>query len=499
MPEASTPSSAPPPLPGAGVAAKPVTKPEGGPKVASGPAQPPSPVKTVAAVQPAVPASPAGPMAAAPAEEEPGFILNLWGQLADAFSDEPETPPAQGSGDALGAAEIPAPAEPIAAVPGDGEPGFISNMLGQLKDALSAANDSEGADEPIVAFGEAKPATEDSPDEGAAKVPEESPAQSAETPSPIETASASADPAAPAEPVATPVVEEPGFISNMLGQLKESFSAANDSESADEPVVAFGDAKSATAQEESEGVAKAPGQALAGAVAAKETPEAKPKFYEQLSKFLSLDTEPPPRAKRRKRIRAPDTAMIRFPMPERPSEFLKGVALNLSGAPNLGKPAPAIESCISKNRGRVLFCIEPVAWPDILLPHFQVNTYMYRGAKSIVRYDDGKATFVHTLFPSASFEAILDHFERRFGPATEQQELWLTSLSSPVRSNPMAAWWSIEGSSVTSLQIRKFDDTRGGFPDMEYGAISLHIQGAKPIFPLLSTANLMLLKFKRSP
>ena len=63
----------------------------------------------------------------------------------------------------------------------------------------------------------------------------------------------------------------------------------------------------------------------------------------------------------------------------------------------------------------------------------------------------------------------------------------------------MAAWWSIEGDAVTSLQIRNYDDTRGGFPDMDHGAISLHIQGAKPIFPLLSTANLMLLKFKRSP
>ena len=124
---------------------------------------------------------------------------------------------------------------------------------------------------------------------------------------------------------------------------------------------------------------------------------------------------------------------------------------------------------------------------------------MYGGAKSIVRYDDGKATFVHALFPSASFEAVLGHFERRFGPPTDRQELWLTSLSSPARSNPMSAWWSIEGDAVTTLQIRKYDDTRGGFPDMEYGAISLHVQGAKPIFPLLSTANLMLLKFKRSP
>ena len=420
------------------------------------------------------PPAPAEPVAAAPNEPEPK---------------------------ALEPAASPASAEPVAAAPEGEESGFISNMLGLLKDAISAPPEAESAEEPVVAFGEAKPAQEESPDDDTAKAPDKPQVVSAEPPSPVETAAApSVEPAASAEPIAAPEDEEPGFISNMLGQLKESISAANDSESAEETVVAFSQAKPAPGQEESEGAAKAPGQALAGAEPAKKASESKPKFYERLAKFLSLDTEPPSRVKRRKRARAnTETALIRFPIPERPSEFLKGVALNLSGTPDLGRHAPATESCISKNRGRVLFCIEPVAWPDTLLPHFQVSTYMYSGAKSIVRYDDGEATFVHAVFPSASFEAVLDHFERRFGPPTDQQELWLTSLSSPVRSNPMAAWWSIEGSSVTSLQIRKFDDTRGGFPDMEFGAISLHIQGAKPIFPLLSTANLMLLKFKRSP
>ena len=88
LPEAMPPSAAPSPLPRAGVAAKPSIKPEGGPKVTSGPAQPPSPVKPVATVQPAAPALPGGHTA--PAEEGPGFISNLWGQLTEAFADEPE-------------------------------------------------------------------------------------------------------------------------------------------------------------------------------------------------------------------------------------------------------------------------------------------------------------------------------------------------------------------------------------------------------------------------
>ena len=365
-------------------------------------------------------------------------------------------------------AQPPSPARRVAAAqpaapPAGDESGFISNLWGQLANTFS--------DEPEVF---------------------------AEAPGPAASPSA-------AEPVAAaPVDEELGFISNVLGQLKDAFSTAPLSEDPEEPVVAFSQAKlePAPAQNDSpvKDSAKAPGPAVAAAEPANIAPGKKPSFTDRLANFLSLDKEPPARFKKRRRSRArTETALIRFPMPTRPSEFLKGVALNLIGAPDLGKPAPANEPCISKNRRKVSFCVVPVAWPEILRPHFKVNTYMYGGAKSIVRYDDGKATFVHVLFPTASFEAVLDHFERRFGPPTDQQERFLASLSSPVRSNPMAAWWSIEGSSVTSLQVRKYDDTRGGFPDMEYGAISLHIQGAKPIFPLLSTANLMLLKFKRPP
>ena len=529
----------------------------------------PSLARPVAAVQTPpsavqVPASSAEPMAAAPARDDPGFISNLWGQLADAFTDEPEE-----------VAEVPAVAEPVAAVPEEEGPGFISNMLGQLKEAFTAAPKDENAHEPVVAFPQAKPSPEKSTGEDAVLAVKEPPVQPAPSPAPVETAAQSPEAADAApeeeeesfsdmmrqmkdsfsaapkdesaqEPVvafpqakpspeqspgedavlavkeppvqpapspapvetaaqspeaadAAPEEEEESF-SDMMRQMKDSFSAAPGNESVKEPVVAFGQANSPPGDSPVESTAKAPEAEVAAAEAAKKTSETKPIFYDRLAKFLSLENDSTPRSKSRKRRRLnTETAMIRFPMPASPSEFLKGVVLDLSGTPNLGKPAPSIETCISKNRGSVLFCIEPVVWPEILRPHFKVNTYMYGGAKSIVRYDDGKATFVHVLFPAASFQAVLEHFKRRFGPPTEEQELWLTSLSSPARSNPMASWWSIEGDGITSLQIRNYDDTRGGFPDMEYGAISLQVQGAKPIFPLLSTANLMLLKFKRSP
>jgi len=44
------------------------------------------------------------------------------------------------------------------------------------------------------------------------------------------------------------------------------------------------------------------------------------------------------------------------------------------------------------------------------------------------------------------------------------------------------------------LEIRKFDDARGGFPDTNRGAILLYRSHAKAIFPQLSQLELMVLK-----
>jgi hypothetical protein len=41
------------------------------------------------------------------------------------------------------------------------------------------------------------------------------------------------------------------------------------------------------------------------------------------------------------------------------------------------------------------------------------------------------------------------------------------------------------------LEVRKFDDTRGGFPDLRRGAILLRREGAQPIFPRLSALELL--------
>jgi hypothetical protein len=44
---------------------------------------------------------------------------------------------------------------------------------------------------------------------------------------------------------------------------------------------------------------------------------------------------------------------------------------------------------------------------------------------------------------------------------------------------------------ITILEIRKFDDSRGGFPDTNRGAVMLYLANSPPIFPQVSAHELM--------
>jgi hypothetical protein len=44
---------------------------------------------------------------------------------------------------------------------------------------------------------------------------------------------------------------------------------------------------------------------------------------------------------------------------------------------------------------------------------------------------------------------------------------------------------------ITVLEIRKYDDSRGGFPDTKRGAVMLYLAHSPPIFPQVSSHELM--------
>ncbi len=186
--------------------------------------------------------------------------------------------------------------------------------------------------------------------------------------------------------------------------------------------------------------------------------------------------------------------------PEKPkAQYLKGNVLALGRSLKLGRGlkgrAESGKSCIEKNRNEVAFCIDSVDWPDSMREYFDISSVLYNGPKAIARYDGNAATNFHALFPSTAFGKIVAYYTKRYGKPTFNITRSIAPLAQPRQENPTVIWRSADSltKQFTSLEIRKFDDSRGGFPDTRRGAVMLYRQWSQPIFPHLSTIELMIL------
>ncbi len=189
-----------------------------------------------------------------------------------------------------------------------------------------------------------------------------------------------------------------------------------------------------------------------------------------------------------------------------PETVLKGVTLSLGQSVSLENSYPPMgdgidphNRCVKKNRGTTLFCLEAVDWPEKMQADFLVPTILYTGQKAIARYDQGIASRFHALFPSESFSRVAAFFHERFGKPTNVWNRSIAPFAQPRQDNPTLAWHSLdlETQVVTVLEIRKYDDSRGGFPDTKRGAVMLYLANAPPIFPQISPHELMRLSRSR--
>jgi hypothetical protein len=123
---------------------------------------------------------------------------------------------------------------------------------------------------------------------------------------------------------------------------------------------------------------------------------------------------------------------------------------------------------------------------------------MYQGPMAAIRYDDGVATNHHVIFNSKSFGDIVEYYKSRFSAPTSVISHGIAPMGQPRRDNPVATWQSVDSRTnlLTTLEVRKFDDARGGFPDTYKGVIMLYHAWSSPIFPQLSTLKLMVLKLQ---
>ncbi len=177
--------------------------------------------------------------------------------------------------------------------------------------------------------------------------------------------------------------------------------------------------------------------------------------------------------------------------------FMVGRSLNLDKAdPPRGSDEMGSRSCVEKSRGQVLFCVEATNWPKAMEADFTVNTILYTGQQAMVRYDRGRASRIQTLFPSESFDRVAAYYSGLYGPPAEAWTRSIAPLAVARRENPTRAWRARNPKTgeVATLEIRKFDDTRGGFPDTKRGVVMLYYHEASLIFPQVSALELMRLK-----
>lgn len=198
------------------------------------------------------------------------------------------------------------------------------------------------------------------------------------------------------------------------------------------------------------------------------------------------------------------------PPPPRPGVLtrtsLTDVVLSLGESVTLENTLPPqqdgidpLNECIKKNRGSTLFCVEPIDWPSNLQPMFMVPTILYTGPMAITRYDQGSPSRFHSLFDSNEFEDIVAYYQARYGEPTEIWKRSIAPLAKPRQDNPTVSWRSRDTRTniISVLEIRKFDDSRGGFPDTNRGAVMLYHLNAPSIFPQVSSHELMRLRRTR--
>ena len=151
-------------------------------------------------------------------------------------------------------------------------------------------------------------------------------------------------------------------------------------------------------------------------------------------------------------------------------------------------------NCFQKGPNKAWFCVENTVWPESIREQVQVDAWLYRDARTIVQYDGGRATRMYTLFPSRNYHRVVEYFEKRFGPATEENVLPLPTIGAPMMKNPSHRWLSVQRDKgrTTALEVREYDDVRGMLPDQGIGFIRLYELGTQPVFRYLSETDLML-------
>ncbi len=183
---------------------------------------------------------------------------------------------------------------------------------------------------------------------------------------------------------------------------------------------------------------------------------------------------------------------------QRLRDALQGVHLTLGDSVAMGHPqrrygADEPSACISKRQRHSAFCVVPVDWPAEIADAFSVNTILYQGSRALARYDRDAAVHIHAIFDSGAYNRVLSFLRGRFGSPTDEWRRVVAPFGKPRQANPTYVWRSRdpETQQISVLEVRKFDDARAVFPDMEHGSVRLYMAGGPTVFPAVTAIDIM--------
>ncbi|NQV56328.1 MAG: hypothetical protein HQ503_10760, partial [Rhodospirillales bacterium] len=159
----------------------------------------------------------------------------------------------------------------------------------------------------------------------------------------------------------------------------------------------------------------------------------------------------------------------------------------------LSDPMSRAGNCFQKGNSGGWYCFETAIWSEPIARDLEVNTWLYRKARTIVYYSSGLAQRIYSVFPSENFNKVARYLERKYGKPNAETDQILPMIGEPSKMNITAKWRQKNADgTVAIMEIRKYDNIRGMIPDTKVGFIRLYREGSQPIFRSLSESDLML-------
>lgn len=150
--------------------------------------------------------------------------------------------------------------------------------------------------------------------------------------------------------------------------------------------------------------------------------------------------------------------------------------------------------CLKRPKYKASFCIEDVDWAPNQVTLMKSSNSLFRGQKTIVRYDENQPSRLYTVFSSGKFAEVEAYFTQLYGSPAGRKTVSVSRFGKAPLESIVVNWTSVATSNgeKTHLEIRKFDDVRDVMPDANNGFVRIYKENSKAIFDQVSEIDFIL-------